>query len=278
MPTPYRQKVKRKPAPLGPVLPYLLPLPIIITLLSTASKGPILSFMVTLGCTCLYGLSAYFLHRADYYQHEALRRKWARPTRKPWRLSAAIFTATATTCLAYFISEYTLLSALGVGIIAFAGMVLFYGFDPHYKDRSKGLVGVTSDELIDALDEAEEKIHSIEQSAANIKNIDLRSRLNNVAQSTRGILDIIEADPKDLRRARKFLKVYLDGAQQVAHKYSAGKHLQDNQILESNLSTVLDTIEGVIEEQRIKLLDDDVLELDVQIEVLQTQLKHEGIT
>ncbi len=263
---------------MGPILPFLLPLPLVITLLATLSKNQFFAFAISLTAACMYGLSAYFLHRADYYQHKAKRRKWARPTRKPWRLSAAIFTAAATALLGYFVVDYDLLNAAGVAIIAFAGMLMLYGFDPHYEDHSKGQIGVTSDELIDALDEAEAKINSIEQSARKIDNIELSSRLNKVAQNTRGILDIIEDDPKDLRRARKFLKVYLDDAQKVAHKYSTAKHLQDNETLETNLSTVLGTIENVIEEQRQILLDDDVLELDVQIEVLQTQLKHEGIS
>ncbi len=278
MPTPYRTKIKNRSTSVGPILPYLLPLPLVVTLLATLSKNQYIAFFISFGAACLYGLSAYFLHRADYYQHKAQRRKWARPTRKPWRLSAALFTALATLILSYFVVESPLLNALGLGIVSFAGMLMLYGMDPHYEDHSKGLVGVTADEIIDALDEAQAKIESIENSAKNIDNTELRSRLNRVANNTRGILEIIEDDPKDLRRARKFLKVYLDGAQKVAHKYSNAKHLQDNQTLESNLTTVLDTIENVIDEQRQKLLDDDVLELDVQIEVLQTQLKHEGIT
>ncbi len=279
MPTPYREKIKKAPAPIGPILPFLLPLPIIVTLLATLSKNNYLAFFVTLSATAMYALSAYFLQRADYYEHKAKRRKWMRPNRKPWRLSAAVFNAAATGLVSYLlVDSYGLLTSVGLMIVAFIGTVLLYGRDPHYEDHSKGLVGVTSDELIDAFEEAETKIESIEQSAKKINNIELKNRLNSVADNTRGILDIIEEDPKDLRRARKFLKVYLDGAQKVAHKYSGADHLQDNQELETSLTNVLDTIENVIEEQRETLLKDDVLELDVQIEVLQTQLKHEGIS
>jgi len=41
---------------------------------------------------------------------------------------------------------------------------------------------------------------------------------------------------------------------------------------------VLVTIEQVFGEQQQKLLENDVLDLDVQIEVLKTQLEREGVT
>ena len=47
--------------------------------------------------------------------------------------------------------------------------------------------------------------------------------------------------------------------------------------LEENFRNVLQTIEGVFDEQHQKLLEHDKLDLDVQIEVLSTQLKKEGV-
>ena len=47
--------------------------------------------------------------------------------------------------------------------------------------------------------------------------------------------------------------------------------------MEDNFRNVLVTIEDVFGEQYKKLLENDVLDLDVQIEVLTTQLKREGV-
>jgi 5-bromo-4-chloroindolyl phosphate hydrolysis protein len=47
--------------------------------------------------------------------------------------------------------------------------------------------------------------------------------------------------------------------------------------LEENYRRVLITIEEVFREQRQKLLETDIQDLDVKIEVLATQLKHEGV-
>jgi hypothetical protein len=47
--------------------------------------------------------------------------------------------------------------------------------------------------------------------------------------------------------------------------------------LETNFSRVLDSIEQTFNEQQVKLLEDKQFDLDVQIEVLETQLKREGV-
>ena len=47
--------------------------------------------------------------------------------------------------------------------------------------------------------------------------------------------------------------------------------------LEQNFRNLLDSIETVFKEQKDKLLEEDLFDLDVQMEVLATQLKHEGV-
>lgn len=279
MATPYREKLAQQPRKM-PLLPFLLPLPLLVTLLFALAGNRFFAFAISLTGVSLYLLSAYFLSRANFYESEARTRKWAPPSRTPWRFSAALFTAIATAQVAYYIVDHGLLVSGGYGLIAFVGMAFHYGLDQKYEDASTGLVGVTSEELTDAFDEAEAKIASIRESADKVRGSDskLATRLEHIAVGSEDILKIITEDPSDLRRARKFLKVYLDGAQKVVSKYVSKKHVQDNVEIESNLREVLDTIDTVIEEQRVKLLENDMLELDVQIEVLQTQLKHEGIS
>ena len=50
------------------------------------------------------------------------------------------------------------------------------------------------------------------------------------------------------------------------------------EILCGNFRRVLDSIEQVFAQQQAKLLEDDALDLDVQIEVLQKQLQQERVT
>lgn len=88
---------------------------------------------------------------------------------------------------------------------------------------------------------------------------------------------MLEQDPRDLRRARKFLNVYLDGARQVTQGYAKTHGRMTTPELEDSFRRVLTTIEEVFAEQQQKLLEADVTDLDVQIEVLTTQLKREGV-
>ncbi len=82
---------------------------------------------------------------------------------------------------------------------------------------------------------------------------------------------------RDLRRARKFLNVYLDGAHKVTEGYAKTHARVAAPELDDNFRRVLITIEEVFQEQQQKLLETDITDLDVQIEVLTTQLKREGV-
>ena len=92
------------------------------------------------------------------------------------------------------------------------------------------------------------------------------------------IITLIENDPSDLPRARKFLKVYLDGTRRVTESYAKTHRNEATTVeLDSNFSNVLNSIESTFDEQHEKLKKQDQFDLDVNIEVLETQLKREGI-
>jgi len=72
--------------------------------------------------------------------------------------------------------------------------------------------------------------------------------------------------------------VYLEGAQRVSEGYARTHSKLESGELEDNFRRVLDSIEQVFAQQQARLLEDDALDLDVQIEVLQKQLQQEGVT
>ena len=134
---------------------------------------------------------------------------------------------------------------------------------------------MSADEVFEALEAAEIKIEIIEKARKNITNIEFDQHLKRIISKARGILTLIEEDPKDLTRARKFLKVYLDGTARVTESY-AKTHGRDatTEILDSNFQEVLESIETTFDEQHKKLLENDQFDLDVKIEVLKTQLNN----
>ena len=186
--------------------------------------------------------------------------------------------ALATGVTAYLGANQSLVMAIAFGLAALLGCYLNYGFDPMAAKRFTDRDGVDiTDRVLEALTQAERSIAAIEQSTRDIRNAELNSRLRRIVGLARQILKLLEEDPRDLRRARKFLNVYLDGAQQVTEGYAKTHARATAPELEDNFRRVLATIEEVFAEQQQKLLETDVSDLDVQIEVLTTQLKREGV-
>lgn len=272
----YRQTPGRFPAPKG-MLMFLLPLPVLIAAVVSLAHG---SLDGLLGNAAGYGLflaGALLLRRGLLTEAEYGRRRVARA---PWPLKTlgGSVIALATGITAWFGAGQHPAIAVAFGLAALLGCYLSYGFDPRVAKRFTDRDGVdVTDRVLEALTQAEASIAAIEQSTRNIRNAELNSRLRRIVAQARQILTMLEEDPRDLRRARKFLNVYLDGAKQVTEGYAKTHARVAAPELEDNFRRVLATIEDVFQEQQQKLLETDVTDLDVQIEVLTTQLKREGV-
>lgn len=91
------------------------------------------------------------------------------------------------------------------------------------------------------------------------------------------MLQQIEKEPSDLRRARRFLVTYLDGTRDVVSGYRIQQRDLADTPLAENFRHVLETVEKVFDEQQEVLRRNESLDLEVQIEVLKTQLEREGV-
>ncbi len=276
----YDPTVSATPYGLKGILLYLLPLPVLVTALISLMRGSVLDTLLTGAVFTVYMLGASIARQGFRLQSEYERRKIARAPSTPYKTIAALFVSVATGVLDWWLSMYKLNAipeAVLVAAAAFLGFALYYGLDPR-KDKAGNIsIGVTIEEVLDALDAANGKIDAIEQARRKINNPEFNARLQRITTKAREVLDSIEDDPTRLARARKFLKVYLDGTQKVTEGYARTHQTQTPVALETNFSRVLDSIEQTFNEQQTKLLEDKQFDLDVQIEVLETQLKREGV-
>lgn len=258
---------------------YLLALPLLPAALVLLMRGDAVRSIACGVGFALAMLAATMMRRGLVIAAEARRRKINRRTSTiPYKMTASIVLAAAMFVVARWGHDYAWMASLLFGGATFIGGYLYYGVDPSRKQGDLPAIGITSEEVIALLDEAEHKIAGIEKARGDIRNQEFRDRLRNITDGARDILATIEADPRDARAARKFLKVYLDGAEQVTTGYARTHADVDNPELEDNFRRVLGTIESVITEQQQKLSENNLSELDVQIEVLQMQLEKEGIT
>lgn len=262
------------------ILLFLLPLPLLITVIASLLRGRVMDTLVTGGIFAVYLIAASIARHGFKLQGEYERRKLARAPSTPYKTIAALFIGGASAALDWWTSSFAFGSLLGsvlVGAAAFLGFALYYGLDPR-KDKTGTLsLGVSLEEVLDALNAANVKIDAIDAARRNIHNPEFNSRLQRITDKAREVIASIEDDPARLDRARKFLKVYLDGTQRVTEGYARTHQGQTPAALETNFSRVLDSIEQTFTEQQTKLLADNTFDLDVQIEVLETQLKREGV-
>ena len=260
---------------------YLLPFPLLPAAFFALMDGEPIKALARACGFVLAMVAATLIRKGIRLDNEAKKRRIRRrASTVRYRMIGAVLVSIGMFVVAWqgVSGQYSLIASALYGLAVMLGCYLYYDFDPARKDPEIAAVGITTEELIELLDEAEGRLESIEQSSRKIHNIEFKDRLRRIVKEARHILDTIEKDPVDARRARKFLKVYLDGAQQVTEGYARTHSKNEKHALEDNFRRVLTTIETVIAEQQLKLEENNLSDLDVNIEVLQMQLEKEGVT
>lgn len=260
---------------------YLLGLPLLPAAFFSLMSGEPFQALARGAGFVLIMSAATFIRKGIRLDNEARKRRLRRrASTVRYRMIGASLAASGLFVVALLgmAGRYSLLESILYAGAVLLGCYLYYDFDPARKDPEIAAVGITTEELIELLDEAEARLQRIEQASRQINNIEFNDRLKRIVKEARSILDTIEKDPVDARRARKFLKVYLEGAQQVTEGYARTHVKGESHALEDNFRRVLTTIETVIAEQQLKLKENNLADLDVTIEVLQMQLEKEGVT
>lgn len=275
-----------------PTLGGLLPAPTQPWALHVAtffSIGPLIAGLVfgntpkvlgAVGAIVALQIAAWLIHRGRLAERDYAERAFAKAP-PPAKLGGQILTGLAAFLLAWLGDGQPLvLGLVAGGLMGFAAR-LAYGADPR---GDKGLdadmaerAGLKTEAVITALEEARAKIRSIEEEARRLHSRELTERLGRIVTSANGVLRQIEKDPRDIRRARRFLVTYLDGTRDVVAGYRAQQRDLAATPLADNFRHVLETVEKVFLEQEEILKRNESLDLEVQIDVLKTQLEREGV-
>lgn len=260
------------------ILLFLLPIPALIAAILSLVRGDILSTLITGGAFAAYMVAAMIARHGFKLEGEYHKHKIARAPKLPYKNISGILTSITTGLFAWMGADYGLFEAILLGGATLLGFIMYYGFDPRKDKHGNVSFGVSVEEVLDAMEHAEIRISAIEQARKKINDPQIHHSLGRITDKAREILTSIEDDPTRLSRARKFLKVYLDGAKRVTETYAkTHKSGTTTQALDTDFNQVLDSIEQTFTEQHTKLLENDNFDLDVQIEVLNRQLKREGV-
>jgi hypothetical protein len=246
---------------------FLLPLPVAAAAAVSLAQGQLVPL---LGNTVGYGL---FLGGALLIRRGLLGAGKASAADWPVKTLGSGLVSLATGTTAWLGVGHHPAIAAAFAMVALLGCYLTYGSDLQSSRRARGIGAHGRSTLT----QAGRSIAAIEQASRDIRQPELDARLRRIAELASSILNRLEDDPRELRRARKFLNVYLDGVKRVVEGYAKTHGRVVAPELDERFRHALITVEDAFREQQQTLLESDVDDLEVQIEVLTQQLKREGI-
>lgn len=273
----YRQTHVQSVNNYGAWLLYFYSLPYLMSIISKLLKGEVINLVIVSAVFVGTILSALWMSIGLKNKGLYSSRKYAQKPPFPMMFLASLLLGITSFVSAWLLNGYNLFAGIGFGIAATIGCWLWYGLDP-VKSKNISFSDINdSEKALEILQDSELLVINIENSSRNITNSHLSKQLNTIAAKAREVLNVLFENPKKIKKARRFLNTYLTGAQSVVERYVETHEKSENKELEENFKEVLDNIEEVFNQQHEKLISSDVFDLDVDIEVLNTLLKKQGI-
>ena len=190
----------------------------------------------------------------------------------PYKTISAFLLGGATFLSAMMFTEKTLIASLFLGAISVLGYYLYYGFDPK-EDKLENLGDISAEFVLETLSEARTKLLNIEKHIDKIEDTFLYQKLNVALQKAKKILEVIQNDPKDIRVARKFLIVYIDGVAKVTDSYVAMDEVDIMSDTKEKLYALMEDLDIRFDKELQRLKNNNQFDLDVHIDVLKEQIK-----
>ncbi len=255
-----------------PWLLYFFVFPLFISVSISLFKSEYLIFLFKLGMFALFVGSVALVSRglriSQKYQ-EAIITK----APFPFKLVGSIGIGISIFILTFIIDKAGFLQSVFISILGVVGVLLNYGLDP-IADKLPKNSTIDPDLLLQGIKEAEDTLEEIEREKDDISDNSLKIALDGAIVNAKKILNTIKSDPKDIRVARKFLVVYLNGIKTVITQYNdLDSKLIDNNMRERLISLLKDA-ELRFEKELERLKSNDLFDLDVQIDALKEQLKY----
>ena len=182
----------------------------------------------------------------------------------------------------FFLIQMSLFPSLLLGLAGFGGAYLFiYAFRPKPRIEFNIGEGITPQLLETTMKEGGEKIGVLTDCAKNINNPVVREKIGRIADVIKRIFTNFEKDPKDIKQAKQFLSYYLDTSIKIVKKYRdlSAQNVRSPEIAATLIKAelMLDSIEKAFEKQHARLLRDDAMDLDTEIETLEKTFNAEDL-
>ena len=257
------------------LLMYALPTPLLFAVLGRLGGGDAIGMLVLLGAYAALLLGAYLLREGQEAERAFDERPVARPPAVPRKILAAAFCGAGVGAACLFGWGIGLVASVGFAAITAVCHVAAFGIDP-LKGKGVDNVGAAElDRVTDALDKAEGKLRAIETHAHTLGDREVDARITALNRTVREMIAMVERDPGDLGRARRYLGVYLQGAADATRKYAENAERLNDPALRTDYLKLLGDLEESFGRGKETLLRDDRTDLEVEIEVLRERLARE---
>ena len=200
--------------------------------------------------------------------------KYAKAPKYPFKIIAALSLSLATFVSAYF-GEYTFVSSLMLALSILGGWYLYYGFDAS-EDKLEGYGSdAAAQRIMTLIVESQEKIKKIHEYAKDISSQKIASLMQEMAEGFATIVEHIEYEPDDYDIARKYLVSYLGELESMSETFYTLDKKGKSESMKEEFSELLRTSIEKLSSQYEKLLDDDILDLDIKMSVMKKRFKNE---
>jgi 5-bromo-4-chloroindolyl phosphate hydrolysis protein len=166
-------------------------------------------------------------------------------------------------------------SSLMLGVAMLLGWYLYYGFDPR-EDKIEGYDShKTAERIMTLLVQANADVSMIGNCAQQTASLPLEKLMQECATAFKKIIKHIEEEPDDYERARKYLVSYLGEIRSMCQAYVKLESRGRSDEMKAAFQQTLQSSIEKLDKQYERLIDEDMVDLDVKLSVMKKRLESE---
>jgi hypothetical protein len=251
---------------------FLAPLPLLLT---AFGNGPV-GLAVSLAAFGALVLAAWLLREGLRAEDAYTERRAARRPAFPRKIFASALTGLGV-ALAVWRGEGAVFGPALYGLIAAGLHSVAFGIDPLRNKGMDGFDDFANSRVTRAVEEAEKHLAAMSEAIARVRDRRLEAHVERFQAAAREMFRTIEADPRDLTAARRYLGVYLVGARDATVKFADLYTRAPTDRDRADYEALLTDLEANFQAQTRVLMLDDRSDMAVEIEVLRERLAREGV-
>lgn len=180
-----------------------------------------------------------------------------------------------------FVVKVGPLPSILVSILGYISLNLIMSPKKNSQENKNTVRGMSSNDVEAIVKEGKFKVKSIKRYAHKINNQKVTNEINEICEVGHKILDGLKKDPKDIRVAKKFLNYYLDSTVYLVEKYVeiSSTGLDSDEIVQrlNKMEGMLDMIKDTFLKQYERLIDNDLISIDAELDLLEKTIKMESL-